>query len=124
MNPFVEAVASTERLDGGGASASRANCSMRLISKRLCRDHLARQIAAVLDLSWVRLEPAPPYSDTGRPSIIPELMIRMLILGSVFAFRSGARGVPRGATRSRLPLVLRHRHLRQNPRSLGLHPRA
>jgi len=51
-------------------------------------DHQVRQIAAVLELSWVRTELAPHYSHTGRPSIDPELMIRMLILGYVFAIRS------------------------------------
>src|SRR5262249_62324690 len=44
-------------------------------------DHLVREIAAVLDLAWVRVELAPYYSSTGRPSIDPELMIRMLIIG-------------------------------------------
>src|SRR6201990_2732403 len=52
-------------------------------------DHLVREIAAVLDLAWVRAEPAPYYSSTGRPSIDPELMIRMLIIGYVFAIPSG-----------------------------------
>ena len=51
-------------------------------------DHQVRRIAAVLDLSWVRTELAPHYSHIGRPSIDPELMIRMLILGYVFAIRS------------------------------------
>ena len=51
-------------------------------------DHLVRQIGAVLDLSWVHAELAPYYSPLGRPSIDPVLMIRMLILGYVFAIRS------------------------------------
>lgn len=51
-------------------------------------DHLVRQIDAVLDLGWVHRELAPYYSHTGRPSIDPELMIRMLIVGYVFAIRS------------------------------------
>src|SRR6202140_1876126 len=51
-------------------------------------DHLVRKIAAALDLSWLRGELAPHYSSTGRPSIDPELMIRMLIIGYVFAIRS------------------------------------
>jgi transposase len=51
-------------------------------------DHLVREIAAVLDLSWVHAELAPHYSHTGRPSIDPQLMLRMLILGYVFAIRS------------------------------------
>lgn len=51
-------------------------------------DHLVRRIAGVLDLSWVHAELAPYYSSTGRPSIDPVLMIRMLIVGYVFAIRS------------------------------------
>jgi transposase len=52
------------------------------------RDHLVREIAAVLDLSWVHKELAPHYSTMGRPSIDPVLMMRMLIIGYVFAIRS------------------------------------
>jgi transposase len=51
-------------------------------------DHPVRQIAAVLDLSWVHSELAPFYPNLGRPSIDPELMIRMLIIGYAFAIRS------------------------------------
>jgi transposase len=51
-------------------------------------DHLVRGIAGVLDLSWVHAELAPYYSPLGRPSIDPVLMIRMLIVGYVFAIRS------------------------------------
>jgi transposase len=51
-------------------------------------DHVVREIDAVLDLSWVHAELEPHYSSIGRPSIDPELMIRMLIVGYVFAIRS------------------------------------
>jgi transposase len=51
-------------------------------------DHQVRAIGSVLDLSWVHKELAPHYSTTGRPSIDPALMIRMLIVGYVFAIRS------------------------------------
>jgi transposase len=51
-------------------------------------DHQVRAIGAVLDLSWVHDELAPYYSRLGRPSIDPALMIRMLIVGYVFAIRS------------------------------------
>ncbi len=54
-------------------------------------DHLVRKVDAVLDLSWLRAELAPYYSHTGRPSIDPELMLRMLIVGYVFAIRSERR---------------------------------
>ena len=51
-------------------------------------DHRVREIAGVLDLSWVYAELARYYSQLGRPSIDPVLMIRMLIVGYVFAIRS------------------------------------
>ena len=52
------------------------------------KDHLVRKIDAALDLSWLRSELAPHYSSMGLPSIDPELMIRMLVVGYVFAIRS------------------------------------
>ena len=51
-------------------------------------DHLVRKIDASLDLSWLRRELAAHYSSMGRSSIDPELMIRMLVVGYVFAIRS------------------------------------
>jgi Transposase domain (DUF772) len=51
-------------------------------------DHPVREIAAVVDLSWVHSELAAYYPKLGRPSIDPVLMIRMLIVGYVFAIRS------------------------------------
>jgi hypothetical protein len=49
------------------------------------------QIDGVLGLGWVHKELATYYSHTGRPSIDPALMIRMLIVGYVFAVRSELR---------------------------------
>ena len=54
-------------------------------------DHVVRRIDAVLDLGWIHKELAPFYGNTGRPSIDPELMIRMLLVGYVFAIRSERR---------------------------------
>src|SRR5262249_35203413 len=51
-------------------------------------DHLVRRTRAVLDLSWVYSRLAPYYSEIGRSSIDPVLMIRMLIIGYGFAIRS------------------------------------
>ena len=51
-------------------------------------DHPVRAIAGVLDLSWIHGELAPYYPKLGRPSIDPALMIRMLVIGYVFAIRS------------------------------------
>ena len=43
---------------------------------------------ASVDLSWIHGALASHYSHTGRPSVDPELILRMLILGYVFAMRS------------------------------------
>ncbi len=42
----------------------------------------------VFELSWLHGELARFYGHTGRPSIDPELMMRMLIIGYVFAIPS------------------------------------
>jgi hypothetical protein len=53
--------------------------------------HLLRGIDKFLDLTDLRAYLAPFYSHTGRPSIDPELMIRMLIVGYCFGIRSERR---------------------------------
>src|SRR5512134_1501233 len=53
--------------------------------------HLLRRIDRFLDLSELRQHLAAFYSHTGRPSIDPELMIRMLIVGYCFGIRSERR---------------------------------
>jgi hypothetical protein len=45
-------------------------------------DHLVREIAGVLDLTWVHAELAPFYSKTGRPSIAAVLFSHAAIAGS------------------------------------------
>ena len=52
------------------------------------QDHLLRHIDGFLDLSDLRDHLAPYYSRTGRPSIDPELMIRMLLIGYCLGIRS------------------------------------
>jgi transposase len=54
-------------------------------------DHLLRGIDRFLDLSDLRGHLAPFYSHTGRPSIDPELMVRMLLVGYCFGIRSERR---------------------------------
>ncbi len=53
--------------------------------------HLLRAIDRVVDLSGLRAHLRPFYSELGRPSIDPELMIRMLIVGYCFGIRSERR---------------------------------
>jgi transposase len=54
-------------------------------------DHMVRSIDRFVDLSEVRKHLEPLYSSTGRPSVDPELMIRMLIVGYCFGIRSERR---------------------------------
>ena len=54
-------------------------------------DHLLRKIDRFVDLSGLRAHLGPYYSDVGRPSIDPELMMRMLIVGYCFGIRSERR---------------------------------
>lgn len=61
------------------------------LEDRVPANHLLRRIDAVLDLSWLRNEIAPFYSHTGCPSIDPELMIRMLLVGYCYSIRSERR---------------------------------
>lgn len=54
-------------------------------------NHLLRLIDRFLDLREFRGHLASFYSNTGRPSIDPELMIRMLVIGYCYGIRSERR---------------------------------
>ncbi|MEM9840723.1 MAG: IS1182 family transposase [Pseudomonadota bacterium] len=54
-------------------------------------DHLLRSVDRFIDLAGVRTKLQPFYSSTGRPSICPELMIRMLLVGYLLGIRSERR---------------------------------
>src|SRR5580704_9284757 len=53
--------------------------------------HLLRSMDRYVELDGLRRELAPFYSEMGRPSIDPELLIRMLIVGYCFGIRSERR---------------------------------
>ena len=59
------------------------------LEKHIPADHLLRSIDRFVDLE--RRDLAPFYSSIGRPSIDPELMIRMLLIGYCFGIRSERR---------------------------------
>jgi transposase len=61
------------------------------LERHVPAEHLLRLIDRFVDLDGVRCELAPFYSEMGRPSIDPELMIRMLIVGYCFGIRSERR---------------------------------
>ena len=61
------------------------------LERHVPADHLLRAIDRVVDLSGLRAHLQPFYSTTSRPSIDPELMIRMLIVGYCCGIRSERR---------------------------------
>jgi transposase len=61
------------------------------LERHVPAEHLLRSIDRFVELDGVRCELAPFYSEVGRPSIDPELMIRMLIVGYCFGIRSERR---------------------------------
>jgi len=61
------------------------------LEEHVPKDHLLRGIDCFLDLSDLRQHLTAFYSHTGRPSIAPELMIRMLVIGYCFGIRSERR---------------------------------
>src|ERR1700739_2266032 len=61
------------------------------LERHVPSEHLLRSIDRFVDLDGVRCELAPFYSEVGRPSIDPELMIRMLLVGYCFGIRSERR---------------------------------
>lgn len=61
------------------------------LERHVPADHLLRAIDRFVDLGVIRQQLRPFYSETGRPSIDPELMIRMLLIGYCFGIRSERR---------------------------------
>ena len=61
------------------------------IEQHVPEKHVLRALDRFLDFSQIRQHLAPYYSDMGRPSIDPELMIRMLLVGYCFGIRSERR---------------------------------
>ena len=57
------------------------------LEKHVPADHMLRAIDRFVDLGKVRPYPAPFYSTTGRPSVDPELLIRVLIIGYCYGIR-------------------------------------
>ena len=61
------------------------------LDEHIPADHLVRSIDRFVELGDLRRELSVFYSRIGRPSIDPELMIRMLLIGYCFGIRSERR---------------------------------
>ena len=58
-------------------------------------DHLLRLIDRHVDLSFVRERVKGLYSSTGRPSIDPEVLLRLLLIGYLYGITSERRRLRR-----------------------------
>ena len=54
-------------------------------------DHLLRRIDRHIDLGFLRQRFRPLYSPMGRPSIDPEVLLRMLLIGYLYGITSERR---------------------------------
>jgi transposase len=61
------------------------------VDRHVPADHLLRAIDRFVDLEGIRAHLASHYSPIGRPSIDPELIIRMLLVGYCHGIRSERR---------------------------------
>jgi hypothetical protein len=61
------------------------------LERHIPADQLFRSIDRFVDLEQVRQDLAPFYSSIGRPSIDPELMVRMLLVGYCYGIRDERR---------------------------------
>ena len=61
------------------------------LDRHVPADHLLRRIDRFVELGELRARLGPFYSSMGRPSIDPELLIRMLLVGYCFGVRSERR---------------------------------
>ena len=87
ISDSVSLIGRTE--DHDGASASAALFYEFSLERHIPADHLLRSIDRFVDLEEIRRDLAP--FSIGRPSIDPELMIRMLLIGYCFGIRSERR---------------------------------
>ena len=92
------------------------------LEERIPERHLLRRINPIVTrvLAELRGKLKPFYSEIGRPSIDPELMLRMLIVGYCYGIRLRAQAVRGGRASSRLSLVLPSRSRGQSARPLDL----
>ena len=61
------------------------------LEDQIPEDHLLRLIDQHVDLSFVRERLKSSYSSTGRPSIDPEVLLRLLLVGYLYGITSERR---------------------------------
>jgi transposase len=75
----------------GHQVAQRGRTEVINLEEFVPQDHLLRAVDRYLDLTDFRTHLVSFHSHTGRPSVDPKLIIRMLIIGYCYAIRSERR---------------------------------
>lgn len=76
---------------GSTCGTGRSGVGSRTIDAMLSRDHLLRRVDRLLDMGELRAALTRHYSPRGRPSIDPEMLIRMTLIGRIYAITSERR---------------------------------
>ena len=61
------------------------------IGDMIPENHILRLINKYIDLSFIRKQTKHLYSNTGRPSVDPEVLLRMLLVGYLYGITSERR---------------------------------
>ena len=76
---------------GTSCDRGRSGPGSRTIEAMLPRDHLLRRVDRLLEMGKLRAALSSHYSARGRPSVDPELLIRMALIGRIYAITSERR---------------------------------
>jgi transposase len=79
-------------LNDGRTSADRVTVLLHFrLEEQIPEDHLLRMLDRFIDFSFVRERLKTFYSSTGRPSIDPEVLLRLLLVGYRYGITSERR---------------------------------
>ena len=74
-----------------GEQRGMRDADVQALGRFVPPDHLLRRIDRLLDLGELRAALAPHYARGGRPSVAPELLIRMALIGRLYGIGSERR---------------------------------
>jgi hypothetical protein len=93
----------------GHQSRSEALFYYFRLEDQVPENHVLRLIDRHVDLEFIRAKSKDSYSDTGRPSIDPELLLRMLLIGYLYGVHERKETGGRARHASGVALVHRTR---------------
>lgn len=77
-------------MQGRKEFAPRLFCNLNLMEV-IGEDHLLVRLSDALDLNWIREATKEYYSHTGRPSVDPVSLVKMMLIGYIYGIPSERR---------------------------------